>query len=336
MMMELSYEQIWLLLASRNEPMTIEEIGKELSADEKEVQRILKEKKRCFRPTRDGKWSLAFYPCIRSDYPIEKIAEFILECAGFPLPDAIFIRLLKQFCPELPENEIREILKFSSKFDFDGNLWKASWWIYYIGEKEYKIIRQFLISIQNDIIIILQTIKKPIYFIELMNIVGLENKFKNLSEIVNWEPKIKYEAFIIIQSLSLQMLNNIKGTICLPSGRWIAITQERIKKVLKVMNKKQKYYTIQEILRSVLEIVCEEADEATILLELEHRLRDCEQLECIDGKWFYKKPFVSRFTFYDPETFVVMVEKDERIDVGSEKERWLKEKGFYMTARFGR
>jgi hypothetical protein len=46
--------------------------------------------------------------------------------------------------------------------------------------------------------------------------------------------------------------------------------------------------------------------------------------------------FVSRFTFYDPETFVVVVEKDERIDVGSEKERWLKEKGFYMTARFGR
>jgi hypothetical protein len=46
--------------------------------------------------------------------------------------------------------------------------------------------------------------------------------------------------------------------------------------------------------------------------------------------------FVSRFTFYDPETFVVVVERNERIDVGSEKERWLKEKGFYMTARFGR
>ena len=334
MMMELSYEQIWLLLASRNEPMTIEEIGKELSADEKEVQRILEEKKRCFCPTRDGKWSLAFYSCIRSDYPIEKIAEFILECAGFPLPDAIFIRLLKQFRPELRENKIREIL--SSKFDFDGNLWKESWWIYCIGEKEYKIIRQFLASIQNDIIIILRTITKPIYFIELMNRVGLENKFKNLLEIVNWEPKIKYEAFIIIQSLSLQMLNSIEGTICLPSGRWIAITQERIKKVLKVMSEKQKYYTIQEILRSTLGIICEEADEAIILSELERRLRDCEQLECIDGKWFYKKPFVSRFTFYDPETFIVIVEKGERIDVGSEKERWLKENGFYMTARFGR
>jgi transcription antitermination factor NusG len=46
--------------------------------------------------------------------------------------------------------------------------------------------------------------------------------------------------------------------------------------------------------------------------------------------------FISRFTFYDPETFVVRVEKDERIEVGSEKERWLKERGFYEMARFGR
>jgi transcriptional antiterminator NusG len=46
--------------------------------------------------------------------------------------------------------------------------------------------------------------------------------------------------------------------------------------------------------------------------------------------------FISRFTFYDPETFVVRVEKDERIEVGSEKERWLKERGFYKMARFGR
>ena len=45
--------------------------------------------------------------------------------------------------------------------------------------------------------------------------------------------------------------------------------------------------------------------------------------------------FLSRFTFYDPKTFVVVVEKGERIEVGSEKERWLKEKGFYMMARFG-
>jgi|GEM_PF-133338 len=47
-------------------------------------------------------------------------------------------------------------------------------------------------------------------------------------------------------------------------------------------------------------------------------------------------PFVSHFTFYDPETFIVMVEKGERIEAGSEEERWLREKGFYDLARFGR
>ena len=46
--------------------------------------------------------------------------------------------------------------------------------------------------------------------------------------------------------------------------------------------------------------------------------------------------FLSRFTFYDTETFIVMVEKGERIEAGSEEERWLREKGFYDLARFGR
>lgn len=336
MMMELSYEQIWLLLASRNEPMTIEEIAKELGADEKEVQKILEEKKRCFCPsTIIGKWTLAFYQYIRPDYPIERIAEFILECAGFPLPDVIFIQLLKQFRPELPENEIRK--KLSSKFDFDGNLWKGRWWIYYIGEKEYKIIHQFLILVQNDVINILQTIRRPIHFIELMNFIDLKNKFEKFPEIANWEAKIKYEAFRVIQSSFLQILNSIEGIIYLPSGRWIAITQERIKMVLKVMSEIQKCYTTQEILRSILKIRIEPEDELKLIDYLEWLLMEDGRVEHINDKWIAKSlSFDCHYTFYDPTTFIVMVEKGERIEAGSEKEGWLKEKGFYMMARCGR
>ena len=334
-MRKLSGEQIWLLLAERGEPMNAEEIAKVFGVEEKFVQEILRQEIRRFCPTKDGRWDLAFYHYVRPNHTFEEKAEIILCCAWFPLPDTILFTLLQRLCSEASEIEIRQRIKESPKFIFRDGFWLLSVWIYLIGHEEYEIVLRSLTVKKAKIAKLLQEAKEPVYPDELIHAVGLEEELERYAEIRQWSQIVRHLVFGIIQPYFRQLVESIENVIRLPSGRWIAISQERWQIVLNALQKTQRGFTTEEILRLVLQIQAEPIEQSKLLEHLEQRLRETDQVECINGKWFAKLPFVSRYDFYDPTTFVVMIEKGERIEVGSEKERWLREKGFYVLARLG-
>lgn len=98
-MKKLTGEQIWLLLAESGKPMSTEEIAKTFGVRKEDVQKILEQEVRRFYRTEDGRWSLAFYRYIRPNHTLEEIAELVLCCAWFPLPDTIFFLLLQRSYP---------------------------------------------------------------------------------------------------------------------------------------------------------------------------------------------------------------------------------------------
>lgn len=335
MVRKLTGEQIWLLLAESGKPMSTEEIAKTFGARKENVQEILEQEVGRFCRTEDGRWNLAFYHYIRPNHTLEEIAEFVLCCAWFPLPDTIFFLLLKRLCPEIPESEIRQRIKESSKFVFNG-LWQLSWWKYFLGVEEEKIIWQLIIDKRSKATDLLQKTKKPIHLDELIHAIDLEGELERHAEINQWSPMIRHLAFVRVYSYFWQLVKEIEGVIILPSGRWIAISQEQLQTVVETLQETQAGFTTEEILQSVLQIQAEPIEQTELLKHLEQLLRKDERVECINGKWFAKLPsFVSCYTFYDPETFVAVVEKGEHIDFGSSKEQWLRDKGFYVLARLG-
>ena len=314
--------------------MTASEIAKELGVEEQTVQDILKREPFRFQPEGDGKWGLTVWH-IPSTCPFVAKAELILGFARCPIPTRILLHLLQKVHHQLSPERMLQVLKSRSKKFVCEN---DRWWLTHSDIEPWieRHVRELIEGKQSKICELLATAKEPVSLCDIKAYIDLERQLESFAS--NRRLNETEEEFMkqLADSHLLHAINDIDGIVRLSNDRWIALSQSRLQMVIEHLRCNEISLTAQEILRSVLEIVCEEADEATILSELEHRLRDCEQLECIDGKWFYKKPFVSHFTFYDPETFIVMVEKGERIEAGSEEERWLREKGFYDLARFGR
>jgi hypothetical protein len=327
-------EQIWLLIAERDKPMSTLEIAKELGIEEQIVQDILKQEQFRFQPTSDGKWELTVWH-IDPARPFVTKAELIFWFARCPIPTKLLLQFLRKVHNQLQEEGMLRVLKSrADKFICENDHWR----LVYPDTKTRieRYVQELIKSKQTEIYKLLVTTKEPVSLCNIKAYIELERQLESFASA--WRLNETERAFMeqLANSHLLHTINDIDGIICLPNDRWIVLSQNHLWVIIEYLRNNEISLTAREILKSVLGIICEEADETIILSELEHRLSDCEQLECIDGKWICKKPFASRFIFYDPETFVVVVEKDERIDVGSEKERWLKEKGFYMTARFGR
>ncbi len=313
--------------------MSTSEIAKELRVEEKTVQDILKREPFRFQLEGDDKWGLTVWHIDPTRTFITK-AELIFWFARCPIPTNILLRLLQKVHGQLLSERMLQVLKNKSeKFICENDCWRLA---HPVPEVIEKHVQEFIKGEQSEIYEFLATVKEPVSLCDIKAHIELERQLESFASDRRLNETEKEFMKQLANSQLLHAINDIDGIVRLPNDRWIALSQSRLQAVIEHLRCNEISLTAQEILRSVLEIICDEADEVTILSELEHRLRDCEQLECIDGKWFYKKPFVSHFTFYDYETFIVMVEKGEQIEVGSEKERWLKEKGFYMMARFGR
>ena len=326
-------EQIWLLVAERNKPMSTLEIAKELGVEEQIVQDILKQEPFRFQPEGDDKWGLTVWH-IDPARPFVRKAELIFWFARCSIPTKLLLRLLQKVHRQPVSEEMLQVLRVrSDKFVCENDRWRLA---YPVTEAIEKYVQELVKDEQSEILKFLATVKKPVNLCDIIAHIDLKRRLESFANDRRLNETQRDFMEQLANSCLLHAIKNIDGIVNLQNERWIALTQDRLQVVIEHLHCNEVSLTAQEILRSTLGIICEEADEATILSELERRLRDCEQLECIDGKWFYKKPFVSRFTFYDPETFIIMVEKGEQIEVGAEKERWLKEKGFYMTARFGR
>jgi predicted transcriptional regulator len=327
-------EQIWLLIAERDKPMSTLEIAKELGIGEQIVQDILKQEQFRFQPTSDGKWELTVWH-IDPARPFVTKAELIFWFARCPIPTKLLLQLLRKVHNQLQEEGMLRVLKSrADKFICENDHWR----LVYPDTKTRieRYVQELIKSKQTEIYKLFVTTKEPVSLCNIKAYIELERQLESFASA--WRLNETERAFMeqLANSHLLHTINDIDGIICLPNDRWIVLSQNHLWVIIEYLRNNEISLTAREILKSVLGIICEETDEAIILSELEHLLSDCEQLEYIDDKWLCKKPFASRFIFYDPETFVVVVEKDERIDVGSEKERWLKEKGFYITARFGR
>lgn len=330
-MERLTGEQIWLLLAERGEPMSAEEIAKELCVEERLVQDILRQEPSRFQPEIDGRWGLTAWHVPYHCTFVAK-AELILWFARCPVPENIFLQLLQKVHNWISEKQMLQVLKSRNRFIFKSGYWSLQ----YPKEMIEDYVQKLMKNEQQRIYELLSNTEKPLSIFDLKEYIELNSRLENFSR----EHRLNDTEQAYLQQLAdsylLHLISSIEGIVSLPSGRWIAFPRQRLQRITDHLRHLKNGLTVEEILRSVLMVKADINEINVIISHLEHYLKDCDQLECINGKWFYKpSSFVSHYTFYDPTTFIVVVEKGEHIKVGTEKERWLKEKGFYELARFG-
>lgn len=331
--MALDRFDLWLLIAERDEPMTIEEIAKAMKVEEQEVGEILQQERHCFRLEANGRWGLEVWH-LPTDFPFLTKAELILWHANSPVPERLFLHLLERVHPKHNIEGLKRVLHRRSEiFAFDGTCWRLG----EIARHLENYVRGALEQRKEKIESLLEQTKQPLSLDELMVQSGLSEVFERYAH----ERLLTEAQRMMLKQLFGSLLHQIgiDGLIVLPSGKWITISKRRWEEVLDTLLDKGADFagfTVQEILSSVLQIQGEPDDEAVLIEHIQNRLKECEQVECIKERWFAKLPnFVSRYTFYDPSTFKVVVEKGEVVERGSPKEQWLKKEGFYELARLG-
>ena len=324
--------KIWLVMAKNGKPMAPEEIAAKLGAKREQVLKVLEADPRRFAPGKRDKWELTVWQ-IPEKWPFLAKAKKILWAAGAPVPEGVFLSILTKVHRQQNTESIRKVLqKKDDEFVFSKGKW-------FLTEKALRknldrVVEKVLSSLTKKLRVLLRSAKRPLNFEEIWG----NLKVDKVARKVSVEQSLREEERLILEQQVASRLKReirwIPDIMELPSGGWIVLDEGKLRKALDLLA--TQFLETKEILNKHMGLELEGKDLEVCAEYLERRFsRMPDMLRLPNNKWVLRKPFEALFTFYDPKTLEVVVEKGDLVEPGSREERWLIDRGFYETARFG-